>query len=208
MFTYLREALTARFIPKGNPEPQNVRRVEIQTLTLFFHTLTPTRRGPRHENMKTCWKPKIIRSSKNSLPQYILKFFYDILVSVENEGGLKLKSDWRYLNVFKKEFIIESDTKKERIQIPDKIELGSIYFKESETKARNFLKNLRHAFAHNYIEIEKNSILKIALPSLNRKNGSMKLACYIAFDDLKEMVDVLKNFESKNKSKRIKRKLK
>lgn len=33
---YLREALTARFIPKGIPEPPCVERVEIQTLTLLF----------------------------------------------------------------------------------------------------------------------------------------------------------------------------
>ena len=37
---------------KGIPEPQEVRRVEIQTLTLFFlYNLTPTRRVPRHINL-------------------------------------------------------------------------------------------------------------------------------------------------------------
>ena len=35
-FAYLREALTARFIVKGIPEPLCVGRVEIQTLTLFL----------------------------------------------------------------------------------------------------------------------------------------------------------------------------
>lgn len=37
MFTYLREALTARFIAKGIPEPLFMERVVIQTLTLFVY---------------------------------------------------------------------------------------------------------------------------------------------------------------------------
>ena len=53
LFTYLREALTARFIVKGIPEPQGVRRVEIQALTLFhFITyLSPTRRAQRQDQV-------------------------------------------------------------------------------------------------------------------------------------------------------------
>ena len=46
MFTYLREALTARFILKGIPEPQNVRRVEIQTLTLFLFFFNASEESP------------------------------------------------------------------------------------------------------------------------------------------------------------------
>ena len=45
MFTYLREALTARFIVKGIPEPLFVRRVVIQTLTLFFLYLSKAESG-------------------------------------------------------------------------------------------------------------------------------------------------------------------
>ena len=77
-----------------------------------------------------------------------------------------------------------SDTGKAKDQIPSKIELGSIYFKEENSKSKNFIKNLRHAYAHNYIIVEEKDIIKIAFPTKNKTH--LKLASYITFKDLKQ----------------------
>lgn len=144
--------------------------------------------------MSDTWQPKIIRKRKNSLPIHVLQFFHRILVSVENdEKGANY--NWKNLNIFRKDLIIENDTKDKKIQIPNKIGMGSIYFKESSSKSKNFLKNLRHAFAPNYIEITKNDIVRIALPSKNKKY--IKLACQLSFSDLKKIIGKLQNSKSK-----------
>lgn len=97
--------------------------------------------------------------------------------------------DWRKLNSLKTDLSIFSDTEKSKIQISSKIELGSIYFKEENSKSKNFIKNLRHAYAHNYIIVENKDFIKIALPTKN-KTG-IKLACYISFKDLKTIIQTI-----------------
>lgn len=144
--------------------------------------------------MNNSWQPKIIRKQNNNLPDHVLQFFHKILLSVENDGKDKTYN-WKNLNKLRKGLTIESDTKDTKIQIPTKIEMGSIYFKESNSKAKNFLKNLRHAFAHNYIEFTNNDVIRIALPSKNKKY--IKLACQLSFSDLKKVVASLENTKIK-----------
>lgn len=112
--------------------------------------------------MNKRWAPKVKRSSKNSLPQPILNYFHKILIMVENDGIMKGSYDWRGINSLKKKLIIESDFKDRKIIIPNKVEFGSLYFKESNSKTWNFFIHLRHAFAHNYIIVENENIIKIA----------------------------------------------
>ena len=136
--------------------------------------------------MDKLWTPKIKRKSNNSLPQPILNYFYKILTVVENDGIKKSSYDWRGTNSLKKKLIIESDLKDRKIIIPTKVEFGSLYFKESNSKTWNFFIHLRHAFAHNYIVVENENIIKIALPTKDGK--SLKLVCYLTFEDLKKIV--------------------
>ena len=140
------------------------------------------------ENNK--WKPLIKRKDRNCFPNHILQFFHAILVEVENDKKSKTYSDWRNLSILKSRLTIISDTKKNKFQIPSQIEFGSIYFKEENSKSKNFLKNIRHAFAHNYILIEENDVIKIALPAKNKK--SIKLACYLSFSDFQNVVSIIK----------------
>lgn len=144
--------------------------------------------------MSDTWQPRIIRKRNNSLPVHVLQFFHKILASVENDEK-KANYNWKNLNILRKDLIIESDTKNKKIQIPNKIGMGSIYFKESNSKTKNFLKNLRHAFAHNYIEVTNNNVIRIALPSKNKKY--VKLACQLSFSDLEMVIDKLQNSKSK-----------
>ena len=57
LYTYLREALTARFIPKGIPEPQIVIRAEIQTLTLFLYKFNADEERPEAHRSNAIMKP-------------------------------------------------------------------------------------------------------------------------------------------------------
>lgn len=139
--------------------------------------------------MANKWAPKIKRKRINSFPNHILQFFHDILTFVENDENKIGMRDWRKLNSLKTDLTIFSDTGKSKIQIPSKIELGSIYFKEENSKSKNFIKNLRHAYAHNYIIVEDMDIIKIALPTKNKKG--IKLACYISFKDLKTIIQTI-----------------
>lgn len=139
--------------------------------------------------MKKKWKPQIIRKKNNKLPVNIHEFFHTILTSIENDEKDQNVNDWKKLNGLKNQLTIKSDTSKNTIQIPPEIELGSVYFKVNRLKSKNFIKNLRHAYAHNYIEVEEVDIIKISLPSKNHQN--IKLACYISFDDLKLIVSTL-----------------
>lgn len=148
--------------------------------------------------MSDIWRPKIIRKRNNSLPDHVLRFFHKILTSVENDEK-KANYNWKNLNILRKDLIIESSTKNKIVQIPDKIGMGSIYFKESNSKTKNFLKNLRHAFAHNYIEVTKNDVIRIALPSKNKKH--IKLACQLPFSDLEKVIDKLQNSKSNKTQK-------
>ena len=140
--------------------------------------------------MTNKWAPIIIRKRINPFPNHILQFFHEILVFVENDENKIGMKDWRKLNSLKTDLTIFSDTGKSKIQIPSKIELGSIYFKEENSKSKNFIKNLRHAYAHNYIIVEDRDIIKIALPTKNKKG--IKLACYISFKDLKTILHTIK----------------
>lgn len=141
------------------------------------------------------WKPAIERKACNRLPDDIIKFFHKILTEVENEDKQKLKGlDWKNLRSFKKDIRIYSDTKNKLIVIPLSIEYNTVYFKGYSSKSRNFIINLRHAFAHNYIECEQNGdnkdfVIRIALPFKGKEE--IKLACYISFTTLKNAVDTL-----------------
>lgn len=138
--------------------------------------------------MNEKWIPVIDRKRENQFPADVLSFFHDILTNVENDEKSGGTCDWRVLNSLKDKLIIESDTKKHKIQIPAEIKFGSIYFREENSKTWNFIKNLRHAYAHNYILLDDN-LVKIALPA--KYNKGIKLVCYLNFHDLKEVVTTL-----------------
>lgn len=149
--------------------------------------------------MSNSWKPVITRKAPNRLPDEILRFFHEILTLVENDGNRTKGMDWRNLKSLEDRILIESDTRNKKIQIPSRISSGSIYFKGSEYKAFGFLKNLRHAFAHNYIEVTQDNAIRVALPNKNGKG--LKLACNVSFQELKTVVATLKNKPQNRKTK-------
>lgn len=151
------------------------------------------------------WKPEIERKACNRLPDDVIKFFHRILTEVENEDKQKLKGlNWKNLSRLKKDIRIYSDTKNKLIEIPSCIECNTVYFKGYSRKSRNFIINLRHAFAHNYIECvqndgEKDFVIRIALPFKGKEE--IKLACYISLSSLENVVDTLR-LKNNNKTKK------
>lgn len=149
------------------------------------------------------WKPEIERKGCNRLPDDVIKFFHRILTEVENEDKQKLKGlNWKNLNSLNEEIRIYSDTRKKSIEIPSEIQFNTIYFKGYSFKGRDFIINLRHAFAHNYIECvqddgNKDYVIRIALPY----KGKIKLACYISFSSLENVADTLR-LKNNNKTKK------
>lgn len=151
------------------------------------------------------WKPEIERRSCNRLPDEVIKFFHKILTEVENEDKQKLKGlNWKNLSSLKKDIRIYSDTKNKLIEIPSSIEYNTVYFKGYSSKSRNFIINLRHAFAHNYIECEqdgdnKDYVIRIALPFKGKEE--IKLACYFSLSSLENVVNTLRLKTNKTKKK-------
>ncbi|MBD5425920.1 MAG: hypothetical protein HDR45_06990 [Bacteroides sp.] len=138
------------------------------------------------------WIPRIDRKPNTNLSEKHLKFFHRLLTAVENDDSPIEVADWKKLNCLKSKLTIESETKNVKIQIPPKIEFGSIYSKVCKSKSRNFLKDLRNAFAHNYIVVDVQDgqdIIKIALPTKNKKG--IKFACYVSFEDLKTVISII-----------------
>lgn len=144
--------------------------------------------------MSKCWKIEFSNFTWDAMPEKMMKFFYQNLVQVEKPHGLTNLADWRILNPLQKKLNIEiiSETEKVRIMIPDIIDYGTLYYKGYKSKSKNFLKDLRNAYAHGKIFIENNNIIKIALPYKN-KPSEIKLACYLDFKDLKKIVNSLYN---------------
>ena len=156
--------------------------------------------------MNDSWNPQISQKYPNKFPDHILQFFHNILALVENERELTdYEYNWKALNQLKNDMIIESDGKEEdkKIHIPRQIRIGSIYFKESNSKAKGLLINLRHAFAHDYIEVHTSNnaeIVKIALPQ-NSDNTKFKLVCFLTFSDLVKVVDKILSSKKKTQQK-------
>lgn len=151
------------------------------------------------------WKPKIERRASNRLPDDVIKFFHKILTAVENDDKVQLKGlNWKNLNSLSEEIHIYSDTRKKSIEIPSKIQFNTICIKGYSCKGRDFIKNLRHAFAHNYIECfqddgNKDYFIKIALPFYGK--DKLKLACYLSLATLENIVTTLGN-KVNNKTKK------
>lgn len=164
--------------------------------------------------MKT--SPIPVRKVKTSLSQEHIKFFHKILCLVENDDAFRYKGyNWKNLkSSLRNEIQFENNSKNVRIAIPKTIQANSIYINEYDSIAGKFLKYLRHAFAHNYVSLDKEGNLNIILPhkslkyEKNKTSGqcSFKLCCCISFDSLKKVIKQLEKQKnqkktSKNKSK-------
>ena len=155
--------------------------------------------------MSNSWTPQISQKYPNKFPNHVLQYFHNILALVENERELTdYEYNWKVLNQLKNDMIIESDGKEDqKIQIPQQIKVGSIYFKENRSKAKGLLINLRHAFAHDYIEVctsDNSEIVKIVLPQ-NSDNSKFKLVCFLTFSDLVKVVDKILSSKKKKQQK-------
>lgn len=142
------------------------------------------------------------RTTNNNLSIDHIKFFYSVVLLVENDDVDRAKGyDWGHVKrTLKPKIAIVNDTRKNKIEIPENISDNSIYFRECDSVAWSFLKHLRHAFAHNYISYDESScILTVKMPNYNR--SSIKLYCKITFDNLMKVVNELKKKRT-NKTKR------
>lgn len=135
------------------------------------------------------WNPKIKRKRINVLPEKCLRFFHSLLTLVENDESNVNHYNWKNLEALKKDLLIESDTKKNKIRIPKSIKLGSLYLRGYNKKPKILISNLRHAFGHNYIQMDEKENIKIALP--NRNKTELKFVCYLPFKDLVRIVETL-----------------
>jgi len=123
-----------------------------------------------------------------------LKLFHTILVLVENDDANRLKGyDWKKLKkAIGKSVGIYNSTEQQEIYIPDCIDKDTVYFKEKNSVASNFIKSLRHAFAHNFVRYDATSdMIEICLPSYNKK--SVRLRCLISYKKLCKIIKELKN---------------
>ena len=148
--------------------------------------------------MNDSWKVEVSQGNSMEIPDYIVKFFHNNLVFIEKGEKLEKLADWRTLKSLQKKLniSIQSDTERERILIPAVVEIGSIYYKGYHSKSKSFLKDLRHAFAHDYIIVENKEKVKIALP-YKGKPKELKLVCYLYFSELKQIVNTLKKQHKK-----------
>lgn len=148
------------------------------------------------------FKKIIERKPVSTLLDNHILLLYSALLLVENDDSSKLKGyHWKELKEsVKKDLDIYNNTAKFKITIPNEISLNTIYFSESNNIAANFLRNLRHAFAHNYIKYDKtNEALLIFLP--DRTKQFMKLYANITVENLKKIIEILKKQPS-NKTKK------
>ena len=121
-----------------------------------------------------------------------IRLFHSVLLLVENDDPNKYKGyDWGKLKrAIGKSIIIQNNTKQNIISIPDTLNDNSIYFKESNNIAANFIKSLRHAFAHNYVRyVDEKDMIEICLPTYDKK--SIRLRSLISFRNLKKIIKEL-----------------
>lgn len=138
------------------------------------------------------------RKSKSSLESPHVQFFYSILLMVENDEPKRITGyNWQSLKkTIKQQITIFNDTENKKITIPTKIDSDTIYFKESSSVAYNFIRCVRHAFAHNYITYNSTEDeLIIKLPKKGK--GELKLYCKLKYDSLKRIITILKKQKSK-----------
>ena len=123
-----------------------------------------------------------------------IRLFHFVLLLVENDDPNRYKGyDWAKLKkTIGKSIAIFNSTKKQDLCIPATIDEDSIYFREKNNIAVNFLKSIRHAFAHNYIRYdEKKKMLEIYLPSYNR--SYIRLHALISYKKLQRIIRELQS---------------
>ncbi|MBD5279020.1 MAG: hypothetical protein HDS35_00545 [Bacteroides sp.] len=131
------------------------------------------------------------KKSTTLLPTH-LNFFYSVLLIVENDDPTRYKGfDWKkFKDHFSHKVKIFNDSKKKKISIPENIGLNEIYFREYNQVAYNFLRYLRHAFAHNYIDYDsENDSINIELPY--NRSDNIKLRAWLEYTLLEKMIDFL-----------------
>lgn len=132
-----------------------------------------------------------------------MALFHTVLTMVENDENNNLNGyDWRKLKLsLGKKITLFNNTKKKQLSIPDIIDSNTVYICYSNKIAANYLKCLRHAYAHNYISYdENNKEFTIVLPSKDKT--SIRLYSRVPYDMLKKIIAEL--IRQKKKSKKEK----
>lgn len=151
------------------------------------------------------FKRLIRRNAVSTLNENHLKLFHTVLTMVENDENDNLNGyDWKKLkSSLGKNVTLHNNTQKNKLSIPDIIDSNTVYISYSNRIAANYLKCLRHAYAHNYISYdENNNEFTIVLPSKDKT--SIRLYSRMSHDMLNKIISELisQKQKSKNKSKK------
>lgn len=134
----------------------------------------------------------MFRSRYPNLSDKMLRALHEVLLSVENDEGQSQGFCWSEIRNLRNEgVIVESNTKKSLITIPDNPVNESIYFRCSNSKGKCFIKSLRDAFAHNYIVEGSDGYVNIKLPLRGKGAKGIKLACRLSNKRFIELVSMI-----------------